>query len=140
MNYHRFNYPNFGFGTGFARLIQDAFQGLEDLGDNLARPFSKPQETGTDLYENDQSYFVVTELPGVHKPDVKVELADGTLTVNATLSKETSDGRKNIPIKRSVALPDLVGDGEIHAKLEDGVLTVTLPKAEVAKPRSIEVE
>ena len=140
MKSNRFNYPPFGFGSGLGRLIQDAFEGLEDLGGILNGPGLTSQVLKADLFEDEDHFHVILELPGVKKPDVRVELIDGVLQIAASLSQETSEGRKNIPLKRSIPLPDEVGSGAIKAKLEDGLLTVTLPKLESAKPRSITVE
>ena len=140
MKSNRFNYPPFGFGSGLGRLIQDAFEGLEDLGGILSAPGYGSQLPRADLYEDEEHFIVMLELPGVKKSDVRVELIEGILEIGASLSQETADGRKNIPLKRSIPLPDQVGNGKISAKLADGLLTVTLPKLESAKPRSIEVE
>jgi len=140
MKSNRFTYPSFGFGSGFGRLIQDAFEGLDDLGGVFRRPAGGGPVPSADLFEDDRHFYVVTELPGVAKSDLRVELAEGVLNISATVSRETADGRKNLPLKRAVALPDQVGDGEIRAKLADGILTVTLPKAAAARPRSIEIE
>ena len=136
MKSNRFNQPNFNFG----RLIQDAFEGLDDLGGLFAQPSRSGQEPRVDLYEDEDHFFVRSELPGVSKSDVNVALVEGVLTISGSVSRETSDGRKTLPLKRSITLPDQVGNGEVRAKLEDGILTVTLPKAEAAKPRSIEIE
>ena len=141
MKSNRFNHPNFNFGGGLGRLIQDAFEGLDEFGGFFNRLVSTVlQSPRTELYEDDHNYFVVSELPGVNKSDLSVELIDGEVKINATVSQETADGRKNIPMNRSVTLPDQVGDGEINAKLENGILTVSLPKPEIAKPRTIEIE
>lgn len=140
MKSNRFNYPPFGFGSGLGRLIQDAFEGLDDLGGILNSTSLSHPAPRTDLYEDEEHFFVTVELPGVKKSDIRVELVEGLLEIGASLSQETSDGRKNIPLKRSIPLPDQVGSGEISAKLEDGLLTVTLPKLESVKPRSITVE
>ncbi|MGI9244493.1 MAG: Hsp20/alpha crystallin family protein [Verrucomicrobiales bacterium] len=140
MKSNRFNQPPFGFGSGLGRLIQDAFDGLEDLGGILSSPGLAGQAPKADLYEDADHFYVTLELPGVKKTDVKVELNDGLLKVGASLSRETEEGRKNIPLKRSIRLPDEVGTGEVKAKLEDGLLTITLPKLESAKPRSITID
>ncbi|MFT4546374.1 MAG: HSP20 family protein [Verrucomicrobiales bacterium] len=143
MKSNRFNYPNqFGLGSGLSRLIQDAFDGLEDLGGAFANPSagSTKNTPHADLFEDEHHYHVRLELPGVSKSDIKLELVEGTLVVSATISKETSEGRKNFPLNRSVPLPDKIGEADVSAKLEDGVLTVSLPKAEEVKPREITVE
>ena len=140
MKPNRFNYPTFGFGSGLSRLIHDAFEGLEDLGNAFTKPHADSLRPRIDLYEDEHSYHATLELPGVNKGDANVEFADSELDVSAKVSKETLTGRKNFDLKRSITLPDLVGDGDIVAKLVDGILTVSLPKAEAAKPRSITVE
>ena len=140
MKSNRLHYPNFGFPSGFGRLIRDAFEGFEDVGDFFSKPPSFQQRPNADLFEDDQSYVAVVELPGVARDDLKVEFLDGSLEVGATISRETKDGRKNTPIKRRIAIPDAVASDGLTAKLLDGVLTVVLPKAEAAKPRVIEVE
>ena len=140
MKSNRFNYQDFGFGSGLSRFIQEAFDGLDDLGlftRNARRDLLHP---AVDLYEDDEHFLVTLELPGVQKSDVRVELVDGRLEIGATISHETADGRKNFPLKRSIPLPDLVGEQAVSAKLEDGILSVTLPKAEEVKPRSITIE
>ena len=119
MKSNRFNYQNFGFGSGLSRLIQDAFEGLDDFGAFARKPNYSQLQPPADLYEDDHHYFVTLELPGVQKPDVKVEFIDGQVEISATISRETPDGRKNFPLKRTVSLPDLVGDGELSAKLEN---------------------
>jgi HSP20 family protein len=140
MKTNRFNYPNLGFSSGLSQFIQDAFVGLEHLGGALASADPNQTRLGIDLYQDENHFYATLELPGISKSDIKVEFADGTLDVAASLSKETASGRKNIPLKRSLVLPDPVGDGEVTAKLEDGILTVTLPKSEAAKPRTITIE
>lgn len=137
---NRPNYPNFGFPSGLSRLIQDAFEGLDDLGILPKAATTDGLSPKADLYENDDHYLVTFELAGVQKPDIKVEFVEGVLTVSATVSRETADGRKNFPLNRSITLPDLVGDGDLSAKLENGILAVSLPKAEAVKPRSITIE
>jgi len=143
MKSNRLNNPNFGLPTSFSRLLRDAFEGLDDLGDLFSKqtaPTTCRQKPRADLFKDDSGYFAVFELPGVTKEELSVELLDGQLEISATVSREPKDGRKNIPIKRQLALPDNVGVDGIKAKLEDGILTVALPKAEAAKPRSIEIE
>ena len=140
MKSNRPNYPNFGFGPGLSRLLQDAFEGLDDLGLFPKSAAASNLTPKADLYENDDHYLVAVELPGVSKTDINLEFAEGILTVSATVSRETADGRKNFPLKRTIALPDQVGDDNLSAKLENGILAITLPKAEVAKPRSIIIE
>lgn len=90
-----------------------------------------------DVHEDKDNYFASFEVPGVKKEDVKIELNNGQLTVSA--EKRTKDGEKesSFSLTRSVSVPDGVNAEAISAKLTDGILTVTLPKQERSKPRTI---
>jgi HSP20 family protein len=82
-----------------------------------------------DLDESDDSYTLTLELPGYKQNDVDVNLEQSVLTVNAKKGESS--------YKQSVTLPRGVDADKIEAKLEDGILTVILPKAASAKPRKI---
>lgn len=94
----------------------------------------------TDLHEDANHYHVRLELPGVRKEDVRIEVQDRVLQVSAQ-RREVSGGREtSFTLKRSIAVPEGVAAEGISAKLEDGLLQITLPKPEQRKPRSIEVQ
>jgi len=95
-----------------------------------------------DLYEDKDNFFLRAELPGLKKDDIRVELGEGVLTVAGTRRTFGGDGQKErtSEFSRSVSVPSRVQEGAITAKYEDGVLTVTLPKAEEVKPKRIAVE
>ena len=76
-------------------------------------------------------------VPGVKKEDVKIELNNGLLTVSAEKREKNGDNESSFSLTRSVSVPDGVNADAIAAKLEDGILNVTLPKAENRKPRNI---
>ena len=87
----------------------------------------------TDIKDSGDVYTVAIELPGYKKGDVKVELNDNLLTVTA--EKEDKTTYKNtFSIKSDVDTKSIVAD------LEYGILTLTLPKKEVSKPRKIKVQ
>jgi HSP20 family protein len=88
-----------------------------------------------DLYEDKDNTYVRAELPGVTREQVNLELVDGYLTLTAT----RKEGEQEFTLTRSVSLPDNVQADKITAALEHGVLTVTLPKQEQAKPRKIAI-
>jgi HSP20 family protein len=88
-----------------------------------------------DLYEDKDNTYVRVELPGVSREAINVELADGYLNVGAT----RKNGETSYDLKRSVVVPEAVQTDKIAAIYENGVLTVTLPKQEQAKPRKIDV-
>jgi len=92
-----------------------------------------------DIHEDNEHYYARFEVPGVKKEDVKVELNNNILTVCADRKEKTAESESSYTLSRSVSVPEGVNGETISAKLEDGVLTVTLPKAEHRKPRTIQV-
>jgi HSP20 family protein len=112
-----------------------AFGGLLDLGFTSAAP----ARLATDVYEDADNYYARFEVLGVKKEDVKVELHDHLLTVSAEKRDKSAEGEQAYSLSRSVSVPDSVDPDRIGAKLEDGLLTVTLPKQEQRKPRTIQV-
>ena len=103
-----------------------------------------------DVQKKDKEYLIEAELPGVKKEEISLEMNDGTLTisVNREESKEEEDKEKNYIHKErrtsSMSRSVYVGDADakdIHAKLDNGVLKVTLPmKAPAEKTSRIEIE
>ncbi|MBW8781777.1 MAG: Hsp20/alpha crystallin family protein [Verrucomicrobia bacterium] len=93
-----------------------------------------------DLYEDKDNTYVRAELPGIDRSDLNVELVDGYLNIRAT-RKTREDGREEaFALSRSVSVPDAeVQTDKISATYENGILTVTLPKREEAKPRKVSV-
>lgn len=112
-----------------------AFGSLFDLGFSSA----VPARLATDVYEDADSYYARFEVPGVKKEDIKVELHDRLLTVSVERREKSEEGEQSYSMSRSVSVPDSVAPDRIGAKLEDGLLTVTLPKQEQRKPRTIQV-
>jgi HSP20 family protein len=94
-----------------------------------------------DLFEDKDNTYVRADLPGVNRDDINVEVVDGYLTINATRKTPATDGKteESFSFSRSVALNDAVAADKVGAAYENGVLTVTLPKREEAKPKKITV-
>ncbi len=93
-----------------------------------------------DLYEDKDNTYVRAELPGVNREDINVELADGSLNLSATRKSKTGDREENVSLNRTVSVPDAAVQPEkISAAYENGVLTVTLPKREEARPRKVTI-
>lgn len=96
----------------------------------------------------DHSLIIETELPGVSKDDVTVRIENRTLTIKGERKRSTdaSDGafhrteRVFGTFVRSFALPETVNADSVNAEYKDGVLTITLPRKEEAKPRAIDVK
>jgi HSP20 family protein len=110
-------------------------------------PFTSSQPA-IDVTENENESRIVAELPGVKKEDISITVEDGWLTLKGERkSSEPSDVTKILhreieyqPFSRSIKLPHEVNVNEISAGLENGILKITLPKAEAARPRSIEIK
>lgn len=94
-----------------------------------------------DLYEDANATYVRAELPGVNRADIGVELVDGVLQVTAKrVLKRDGEREETQEFRRAITVPDgAVQADKITAAYENGVLTVTLPKREEAKPRKISV-
>lgn len=88
-----------------------------------------------DLYEDKDNTYVRAELPGVKREDIAVEMVEDYLTINAT----RKEGEQSFSFSRSITIPESVQADKVSAALEHGVLTVTLPKQEQAKPRKIAI-
>lgn len=100
-----------------------------------------------DLYEDSDKLTVRAELPGLKKDQIKLTLKDEVLTVSGERKQEV-DAQQSEQIRRervfgaferAITLPFPVNQAAIAAAFEDGVLTITLPKAEEAKPRQIAI-
>lgn len=136
------------------------FRELEDIQTRLNRvfgefpphaeepPFFAKWAPAVDIQETDQEYLIKAELPEVKKENVKVEVVDGTLTIEGerTMEKE-ENGKKFHKVERAYgkfmrqfALPLDVETAKLEAEFKDGVLNVHLPKAVVVKPKAIEVK
>ena len=99
-----------------------------------------------DLYQNNDNVVAVLELAGMRKEDIEISLHDGMLTISGERKRSSANGEKAErteryvgSFRRTVSLPVQVDANKVSATYRDGILTVTLPKAEEAKPKRIEV-
>jgi HSP20 family protein len=100
-----------------------------------------------DVYEDENSFLIKAELPEVNKDDVKVNLHDNMLSISGERrfeNEQKRDGYHRVErsygeFYRSFALPPNVNTDAINAQFKDGVLRLTLPKKEEAKPKQISV-
>jgi HSP20 family protein len=135
MSYLRYQYPTLSTWPTFNRLL-----------DLATREIAAPAgwTPALDLYENEDAYVATIELPGLKAEDLSIDLRDGVLTLSGERKAEANGGafRNERPagkFSRKVELPHRVDAQNVKAEYKDGVLTVTLPKAEDAKPRKINV-
>ena len=99
-----------------------------------------------DLYETGDHLVALVEVPGMRKEDIEISLHDGTLTISGERKQEGTNGetaqrteRYVGTFRRNITLPTRVDAGKVSATYENGILKVTLPKAEEAKPKQIQV-
>jgi HSP20 family protein len=123
------------------RLFDDAF----------TRPISQSGGSvvpAIDLYQNDDDVVVKAALPGLKAEDVQISITADVLTLRGEFKKETEQKEATYHIReqrfgsfeRAVMLPTDVQSDKSKAEFENGVLTVTLPKAETVKPKTINIK
>ena len=101
-----------------------------------------------DVNETDKEIVLDVELPGIDKKDIKIEVKDNTLSISGKRKQEKKTEnaescrveRHYGKFERTFALPDTVLTDNVSAKYKDGILILTLPKTEKAKPKEIAVE
>jgi len=116
------------------------------LGDfSMVEAADMPWAPLADLRESDDAYVVNVELPGVQKDQIDIQVQDRELTISGEIA-DTGDGRRHRSSRRTgrfeyrTYLPGDIKADQVSATLSDGVLNVTAPKSEAAKPRHIEVK
>ncbi|HXZ86867.1 MAG TPA: Hsp20/alpha crystallin family protein [Myxococcota bacterium] len=116
---------------------------LEELGRRTA-----PLSPAVDLTEDDKSFIVTAELPGVGKDDVTVELNEDVLTIRGEKKSEREEKKDRShwversygAFSRSFTLPPTAQAEEMKASFKDGVLRIEIPKKEAVKPRQISIK
>jgi len=105
-----------------------------------------------DVVEKDNTIEVSAELPGLDEKDVKIELHDGRLTISGEKKAEKEDKRKDTEenvyhaerrfgsFSRSIQVGSDIDEEKVEAEFKNGVLKVSLPKTEKAKPKLISVK
>ncbi|KPK19661.1 MAG: hypothetical protein AMK69_24070 [Nitrospira bacterium SG8_3] len=100
-----------------------------------------------DIFENQNALILIADMPGVNSEGVDIHLKDNEFTISGRPKKEEKDGPALIYTEyesggflRSFTLSNVIDQAKIEASMKDGVLKVTLPKAESAKPRQIIVQ
>ncbi len=123
-------------------LLDDAFSGWP--GNGVATSAWLP---AVDVFEDKESLKIVAELPGLKPEDVKITMENNTLTLRGEKKQVAEEKNERVhryersygTFERSFSLPNTVDAEKVAASFENGVLTITLPKAEKAKPREIAV-
>ena len=101
-----------------------------------------------DISETEKEYVISGEIPGIDAKDLNVTLTDGIITIKGEKKKETEDTEENYhrierhygSFERSFRVPEKVKTEKLDANYKDGVLKLTLPKAEASEVKKIEVK
>ena len=116
--------PWTGFDREISTLFASALTGLEA---------EAKRSIPVSINEDKDNLQISAELPGVNRADVKIELLDDTLTLSATRKQ----GEQTVAFERTFTLPYAVQADKVTAAYENGIVQLTLPKAEAVKPREI---
>jgi HSP20 family protein len=100
------------------------------------------------VLEDKDSVKILMELPGVTADDVKLSLENNLLSIRGEKKQQAEEGTERVHryersygmFERSFALPTTVDSEKVSATCQDGILTITVPKAERARPREIPVQ
>ena len=148
----RWQRPVLSTWPGFGRLT--------DLRDDIDRLFESPLtewarnsnllsgwNPALDLYEDKDNLYVKVELPGMKREDIDVSLHEGSLSISGERKGEEKHEDAEVyraerffgRFQRTVTVPTSVAVDKVKAQYKDGILTITLPKTEEAKPKHIDV-
>lgn len=142
----RYSYPSnrlfassSGFQSPWSGLESEINRLFESTVGELAAPTA--DRFPVDLYEDKENYYVRAELPGVDRANINVEMVEDYLNLAASRKNTNPDGTEGeaFSLSRSIEIAESVQADKVAAQYQDGVLTVTLPKREEAKPRKIAV-
>ncbi len=92
-----------------------------------------------DVYQDENNHYILAELPGFDRKDANVELENEVLTITATRKPAGKEGEAEEIFSRSITVDKSVLADKVTAKLENGLLRITLPKAEERRPKLIKV-
>ena len=134
------------YSDPFDQLVGQFFGGTNRLANGGTGALMRAPET--DVVETEREIRVVTEMPGLKRDNIEVDIENNVLTIRGEKREERTEGeqgkwhlaeRRYGTFTRSFVLPRDVDAENIQASFEDGVLTVTVPKSEKARRRRIDV-
>ena len=137
----------------------DPLQQLVAMSNRLNRTYHDPDTPRTedtfgawappvDIFEKSDQLVIRAEIPGVQKEDMDVRIENRVLTLHGERKQETDVREENAyrmervygTFTRSFILPTTVDAAQVHATYKDGVLEVSVPKADAAKPKQVEIK
>ncbi|MGW1049362.1 Hsp20/alpha crystallin family protein [Streptomyces sp. NPDC001118] len=137
----------FGWGEPVAAEFDELFERMNRLleGAAAAAPAAMAWSPAADMRETDDAYVIEAELPGIKRDDIDIEMGARELRITGEYKEQEREGvlrrstRRSGRFEYAALLPADVRSEEVHATLCDGMLTVTVPKAQATKPRHIEI-
>ncbi len=136
------------FGRDFARMANRLNRAFDPRFEDTDRESLGIWNPPVDIFEEKDELVLKAELPGMKKEDIEVRIENNVLTLQGERKRESEtkeDGyyrseRAYGTFSRSFSLPTSLDTSKIGAEYKDGILTVSLPKAEEAKPKQIDVK
>ena len=127
----------------YSRSLDWPFRGGRNL--NMTGADWAPR---ADISETDAEFCITAEVPGIKREDVKIDIDDHVLSIRGENKQEKEEKGKKFhrieryygSFNRSFSLPENVNEDKIEAVFKDGMLTLTIPKTEVKKPKAIEIK
>lgn len=136
-------YSNSHYPCRYNRFYNDDL--FDELFNLNNRHVSKPRSVSprVNIKENEDGFTLDLATPGIDKKDLSIELNNDVLTIASKVEKEENESKENFSrreyyhqsFERSFTLPDSVNSDNIKAKYENGILSVSIPKKEEAKPK-----
>jgi HSP20 family protein len=135
------------------KMMDDMVKNIKEMQSDLENKISEytesfPVKPTIDIIETSENLVIKTDLPGVKKEDINMELTETTLTIDAKFEEEITIENANYIKKerkygeavREIKLPEAVIIEKASAKFENGVLSVELPKMEVKKKFNVKID
>ncbi len=118
------------------------------FGEEPARFFGRDFSPSVDIVEKDNEVLITAEIPGIDQKDLEVDLTGGVLTIKGEKKDEREEKGENYhrversfgSFSRSFTLPCEVQEDKVESKYKDGVLSLTLPKQEASKKKTIPIK
>ncbi|MGB7590952.1 MAG: Hsp20/alpha crystallin family protein [Terriglobia bacterium] len=128
----------------YVRLLKEAFSPMSGETEVSTRSWAPP----VDIYETEDAIVLKAELPGIDPKDVEVRVEDNTLYLKGERNYEKDVNEQNYhriersygSFARSFSLPNSISAEKVKAEYKDGLLTLTMPKREEAKPKTIKID
>lgn len=138
------------------QMFSDMVDAIKEKQDELEKAIaeyksSTPIKISMDVIEDDENITILTDLPGVNKDDIKIDITEDTLTIDAKFQEEIEEGKEEGMMyhkkersygeaKRTIVLPANIKIDGATAKFDNGVLAVVLPKLEKKEVFEVKVD